>query len=194
MTRKKFIKMLMWAGMSRNDAADAATLAQDAERPYFYVLGDLLCFNRPHFGDPLAWLKIRHTIIHGRNTPVGRLYARLDEASDMKNDAVYQALVAGVGKKRDTVIITTHSPPLPDSLYRQIVEHVRQTPPDKLAAELPDPGLWPKKNPHRPDMLPALILGRGNSRNAVGTDGLTFHTMLVDELHDPAAYGGGGNE
>ena len=63
--RKKFIKMLMGAGMSRNDAADCAALAQDANRPYNLVEGDLLNFHRQDFGNPLAWTKMRNTIIYG---------------------------------------------------------------------------------------------------------------------------------
>jgi hypothetical protein len=78
MTRKKFIKMLMWAGMSRNDAADCATLAQEAERPYFWVLGDLLNWHRQDFGNPLAWKKMRRTIIHGYNSPQCRFWRRID--------------------------------------------------------------------------------------------------------------------
>lgn len=80
MTRKKFIKLLMWAGMSRNDAADCAALAQDAGRPYFKVLGDLLNYHRPQFKYmTLAWLKIRYTIIHGYNSPARRFFANIDE-------------------------------------------------------------------------------------------------------------------
>lgn len=76
MTRKKFIKMLMWAGMHRNDAADCATLAQEAGRPYFGVLGDLLNFHRPRFSDPLVWPNVRHTIIHGHDSPVTLFFER----------------------------------------------------------------------------------------------------------------------
>lgn len=42
MTRKKFIKQLMAAGISRNTAAEAAAAADRAGRPLFDVLGHLL--------------------------------------------------------------------------------------------------------------------------------------------------------
>lgn len=84
MTRKKFIKMLMWAGMSRNDAADCATLAQNAERPYFWVLGDLLNFHRQDFGNPLAVPEVRRTIIHGYNSPYCRFCRAIAEAKQRK--------------------------------------------------------------------------------------------------------------
>lgn len=106
MTRKQFIKQLMGAGMTRNNAADCATLAQNAARPYLHVLGDLLNYHRPHFNNALFWLKMRHTIIHGHNTPAGRFFANLDEVHSMGNDAVHQAIVAGMAKKSVTVKIT----------------------------------------------------------------------------------------
>ncbi len=95
MKRKKFVKMLMGAGMSRNDAADVALLAQEAGRPYFKVMGDLLNFHRQDFGNPLAWMKMRHTIIHGHNSPAGRFFANIDEMANHKDPAVEQALAAG---------------------------------------------------------------------------------------------------
>ena len=82
MTRKKFVKMLMWAGMQRNDAAACAQLAQEAGRAYFYVLGDLLNYHNQHFKRPafdLMWLRIRATIIHGANTPAWVLLRDIDE-------------------------------------------------------------------------------------------------------------------
>lgn len=97
MKRKKFIKMLMHAGMARNDAADCATLAQDARRPYYYVLGDLLNFHRRDFGNPLAWLKMRRTIIHGYGTAPARFFASIDEMRQHHDGKVYAALVAGLG-------------------------------------------------------------------------------------------------
>lgn len=105
MKRKKFIKMLMSAGMSRNDANDCATLAQDAGRPYFWVLGDLLNFHRRDFGNTLAWLRIRYTIIHGHNSPACRFFAEIDEAHEMKDDRVAAALAAGTSAKSGPVII-----------------------------------------------------------------------------------------
>lgn len=98
MTRKKFIKMLMWAGASRNEAAVYAALAQDARRPYYLVLGDLLNFHRQHFGNPLAWKRIRYTIIHGYGTPAHRLLCNIDEWSRMPSAKIYEvALVASGG-------------------------------------------------------------------------------------------------
>ena len=82
MTRKKFIKMLMWAGMQRNDAAACAQLAQEAGRAYFHVLGDLLNHHHQHFKRPainIMWLRIRGTIIHGANTPAWRFFRDIDE-------------------------------------------------------------------------------------------------------------------
>ena len=69
MTRKRFIKLLMWAGMSRNDAAICAEMARNAGRPYFKVLGDLLNWHRPQFKNMRpAWLQVWYTIAHGRHT------------------------------------------------------------------------------------------------------------------------------
>lgn len=82
MTRKKFIKMLMGAGMQRNDAADCAQLAQEAGRAYFPVLGDLLNYHLQHFKRPaigIMWLRIRGTIIHGANTPAWYFFRSIDE-------------------------------------------------------------------------------------------------------------------
>ena len=110
MTRKKFIKMLMWAGMSRNDAADVAALAQDAKRPYFWVLGDLLNWHRQDFGNPLAWLKIRRTVIHGYNTPPWRIITEIDEAHTLKDSRVVAALEACVSVKPCVVHIDTRNP------------------------------------------------------------------------------------
>jgi hypothetical protein len=101
--RKKFVKMLMGAGMSRNDAADVAQLAQEAGRPYFNVMGDLLNFHRQDFGNPLAWMKMRHTIIHGHNSPAGRFFANIDEMANHKDPAVEQALAAGTAAKPQPV-------------------------------------------------------------------------------------------
>lgn len=70
MKRKKFIKTLMWAGMSRNNAEECATLAQDAGRPYYKVLGDLLNHHREKFKMRHvlnAW-PVRAAIIHGHKT------------------------------------------------------------------------------------------------------------------------------
>lgn len=89
MTRKKFIKMLMSAGMSRNDAADCATLVQDAERPYFWALGDLLNFHRQDFCNPLAVPSVRRTIIHGYNDPYCRFCRAI--AEENKRRAVQKA-------------------------------------------------------------------------------------------------------
>lgn len=75
MTRKKFIKMLMWAGMARNNAAECAQLAQEARRPYFNVLGDLLTYHRAKFKQHyvLDDRRIRTAIIHGTNSMVYKL-------------------------------------------------------------------------------------------------------------------------
>lgn len=105
MTRKKFIKMLMWAGMSRNDAADCATLAQEAERPYFWVLGDLLNWHRQDFGNPLAWMKMRHTIIHGYNSQVSRFFREIDEVHKMDGSKVAEILEQGAAARPRLVIV-----------------------------------------------------------------------------------------
>ena len=85
MTRKRFIKLLMWAGMSRNDAAICAELARNAGRPYFYVLGDLLNWHRPQFKNmDLAWLKVLHTISYGPNSAARRFFAGIDEVQNVR--------------------------------------------------------------------------------------------------------------
>lgn len=99
MTRKKFIKLLMSEGMSRNEAADCATLAQETGRPYLLVSGDLLCFHRHHFGQPLAWIKMRYSIIHGHNSPPGRFFADIDEVHKMDGTAVAAAIKAGTAAR-----------------------------------------------------------------------------------------------
>jgi hypothetical protein len=156
MTRKKFIKMLMWAGMSRNEAAKAAALAQEARRPYFNVLGDLLTFHRHHFGYPLAWLKIRYTILYGYHGLPPIYLPDIDEVHDMDAAAVFKAILAGTAKKPKRVAVTSYRPLVPDSVYSRVVEELRQKDPVQLASELPATGLWPKKNPHRHDELDAL--------------------------------------
>lgn len=105
MIRKKFIKMLMHAGMSRNDAADCATLSREARRPYYWVLGDLLNFHRQDFGNPLAWIKMRHTIIHGHGTPAHRFFSEIDEASKMDGSQVAAVLEAGMAPSPRPVVI-----------------------------------------------------------------------------------------
>lgn len=92
MKRKKFIKMLMWAGMSRNDATDCAKLTQEAGRSYFRVLGDLLNFHRQDFGNPLAWRKMRCTIIHGYGSPPHRFFTKIDEWDSTRDAQVLRAL------------------------------------------------------------------------------------------------------
>ena len=162
MKRKKFVKMLMHAGMSRNDAADCATLAQEAGRPYIYVLGDLLNFHRRDFGNPLAWLKLRRTIIHGHNSPARRFFAKIDEAHEMKDDRVAAALVAGMAAKPRTVVITMAAPN--EDLLARLQDWTTQPQPAAgalitapAAPEETASGQWPKVNPHlRADALDAI--------------------------------------
>lgn len=100
MKRKQFIKQLMAAGMARNDAADCATLAQNADREYFKVLGDLLNFHRHQFKYmTLAWIKMRYTIIHGRNTPAGRFFADIDEMHTLHDPHLARAMEQAAGRK-----------------------------------------------------------------------------------------------
>jgi hypothetical protein len=70
MTRKKFVKMLMEAGMSRNNAAECAKLAQEAQRPYTKVLGDMLTYHRAKFKQHfvLEDRRVHAAIIHGTNS------------------------------------------------------------------------------------------------------------------------------
>lgn len=72
MNRKKFIKMLMCAGMSRNNAAECAQLAQEAQRPYFKVLGDLLVYHSAKFKQHhvLDDRRVHAAIIHETNSKV----------------------------------------------------------------------------------------------------------------------------
>ena len=96
MKRKRFIKLLMEAGMSRNDAADCAALTQNAGRSYFKVLGELLNFHRHQFNHRalcISWLKIRHTVIHGHNSTVGRFFANIDEVHTWPAQGGYVAKV-----------------------------------------------------------------------------------------------------
>lgn len=152
MTRKKFIKMLMWAGMSRNDAADCATLAQDAQRPYFWVLGDLLNWHRQDFGNPLAWIRMRRTIIHGYNTPVCRFYREIDEAHTLKDDRVADAIEAGTAAKPGPVIVVGTSATIDKILERLRWPNDPQPAAGCLYAIAPAPveesaTQWPKQNP-----------------------------------------------
>ena len=82
MKRKKFIKMLMWAGMSRNNAAECASLTQAARRSYFRVLGDLLTFHRDKFKMRyiLDDMRVRSAIIHGTTS---RTYKILHEGASI---------------------------------------------------------------------------------------------------------------
>lgn len=70
MTRKKFIKILMSEGVSRNEAAACATWASAARRPYLLVSGDLLCFHRKHFKTPNLWWKAFRTIVQGHKLAI----------------------------------------------------------------------------------------------------------------------------
>ena len=94
MTRKKFIKALMGAGMPRNDAADVAVLAQDARREYSQVLPDLLDHHRQDFGNSLAWDIMRPTIIHGYGHPLTAFLAMSGAANKMRQgiESVAQTL------------------------------------------------------------------------------------------------------
>lgn len=107
MTRKKFIKALMGAGASRNDAADCAALTRDARREYSQVLPDLLNHHRQDLCNSLAWDNMRATIIHGYGTPPTRFYGKIDEASRWRDDKVYAKLVAGLAAKPQMVFVTT---------------------------------------------------------------------------------------
>ena len=75
MTRKRFIKLLMEAGMSRNNAAECATLAQEAQRPYTKVLGDLLTYHRAKFKQHyvLDDRRVHAAIVHGTNSRAYKL-------------------------------------------------------------------------------------------------------------------------
>lgn len=99
MKRKKFIKMLMWAGMSRNDAAGCAKLTQKAGRSYFRVLGDLLNFHRQDFGNPLAWLRMRYTIIHGYPVEPHRFYTKIDPVDAIIDAHALYARAVGMSAK-----------------------------------------------------------------------------------------------
>ena len=139
MTRKKFIKILMSEGMSRNDAADCAALAQEAGRPYLLVSGDLLCFHRQHFGDPLGWIKMRYSIIHGHNSPAGRFFAAIDEAHEHKDQNVYAAMVAGTSARPRPVVIITPASGMIGGVDLSNWWKVPQPAAGYLCAELPVP-------------------------------------------------------
>jgi hypothetical protein len=149
----------MWAGMSRNDAADVAQLAQEAGRPYFKVLGELLNFHRQDFDNPLAWIKMRHTIIHGHNSPAGRFFANIDEMANHKDPAVEQALAAGTAAKPSPVIVLHTSSPVDWSRFdwppqpQPAAGFLYAT---EQAAQMQEPAKWPKENPHRCDAMDAL--------------------------------------
>jgi hypothetical protein len=174
--RKKFVKMLMWAGMPRNMAGECALLAQDAGRPYDHVLGDLLNKWRHLFTCP--WLlnicAVRATIIHGNNTAPGRFFQKIDEWDVEAIAGLYEAAMAGLAKKPRPVIVTTDDPLVQNSFFHWAMEQIKKEPQPAMAAAQPDPGLWPKNNPHM--------------------DGYNFHTMLVDEIHGLKAYRAGGGQ
>lgn len=82
MKRKTFVRMLMGAGMSRNNANEVAKLAHESGRAYFRVLDDLLCFHWHKFKMRfiLDDMKVRTAVVHGTLTPVYRmLYSYFDE-------------------------------------------------------------------------------------------------------------------
>lgn len=154
MTRKKFIKMLMHAGMPRNDAADCATLAQEAGRDYNRVCGDLLNFHRRDFGNPLAWMKMRGTIIHGYGTPPTRFYAGIDEAHTHATPAINAILTQGMAAKPRPVVITMAAP---NEDFLALLDEIWPPQPQPVAGALiaapaaPEEtasGQWPKVNPH----------------------------------------------
>ena len=96
MKRQTFIKQLMAAGMPRNMAADVATLAQEARRPYFNVLGDLLNHARQLFS--CSWLlsvmRVRSLIINGYGHPATHLFRDIDEWGKMDTGTRERALQA----------------------------------------------------------------------------------------------------
>ena len=108
MKRKKFIKMLMWAGMPRNMAGDCAQLAQEAQRPYDHVLGDLLNKYRHLFTCPwlLNIMGARAAIIHGNETPAGRFFQLRDEWDAMDCPDLYDVIKAGMAERPRPAIIT----------------------------------------------------------------------------------------
>ena len=107
MTRKKFVKMLMWAGMQRNDAAACAQLVQEAGRDYFHVLGALLCHHNQHFKRPafgVMWLQIRGTILRGANNAPWFILPDIDEMHLHKDDSTLLAMQTGLAKVADAAI------------------------------------------------------------------------------------------
>ena len=71
MKHRKFVKQLMAAGMSRNNAEECAALAADARRPLYWALGDLLNHHREKFQmrHVLDAYPVRAAIIHGHKSP-----------------------------------------------------------------------------------------------------------------------------
>ena len=124
MKHRKFVKHLMAVGVSRNTAEEAAAAAARRGRALYDTLGDLLN------------LRVMCNVVG------------LTTREDFVRYVRYGALF-GSGKPKTPVpvIITTHSPLLPDCLHREIMEVVRQKTPAELSEELPAPGLWPKINP-----------------------------------------------
>jgi hypothetical protein len=170
--RKKFVKMLMWAGMPRNMAGECALLAQESGRPYDRVLGELLNKWRHMFTCPwlLSICAVRAAIIHGSNTAPGRYFQKIDEWDVEAIAGLYEAAMTGLAKKPHPVIITTADPLAQNSLFRWAMEQIKKEPRPALEAALPDPGLWTKRNPH--------------------LDGYNISVSLLDELHGQKAYGG----
>lgn len=166
MKRKQFIKQLMAAGMSRNNAAECATLAQEAERPYFKVLGDLLIYHRPVFKrrHVLNYRKVRGSIIHGTNSRAFKaLYGRMDiyEVHKMGDIKVAEALEAGMSAKPGHVVVLTTSKD-PDALLKgfdwppqpQPVAGCLYAIDTSQAEDMSE--MWTKENPHTADALDAI--------------------------------------
>ena len=161
MTRKKFIKILMSNGMSRNEAADCATLAQEAGRPHLLVSGDLLCFCRHCFGNPLGWPKMRRHIIHGHAALINRVCADIDEVHKMDGTAVAAAIKAGTAAKSAPVVIVGTSATMEEMLKHNFppapgpaagcAYAIDLTPVEEPVRQ------WTKENPHaKTDALDAL--------------------------------------
>ena len=181
MTRKRYIKQLMAIGQSRNKANKAARYCQAHRLPYATDLESIRKIQRAiyqalagemerailygKYPDPLYYPGHRPLLEFLKPTPQTEYKMRVWQSySILPSQALVKIVV-----------------PAQEETHLQQLYKLDDKDDQEPAAQ------WTKENPHRLDALDALsytalVMGRGNSRNAVGPGAVTFSTVPVAEL------------
>lgn len=181
MTRKRYTKLLMAMGPSRNLANKAARYCQKHRLPYATDLANLRKIRKAIYQRLQG--ELERAILYGTYPdplcyPVHRLPLEFLEPTPQTEYKMRVRQSFGI---------------LPNMALAKIVVPVQEETHLQQLYKLDDKddqepeAQWTKENPHRLDALDALsytalVMGRGNSRNAVGPGGVTFSTVPVAEL------------